>query len=157
MNSTWETVGKGHNKIASVVHVSTKSPKSWNKQFSTNSFRFLSPNLFAWISFELILLWIWPSENVISNSIKGHINNKENNISNSFMIRIIDQIMALDWEDKRNKNVVSKNKHVPKFFINDVPGCKHFLLVPKVIQNIESWSKLITKHSQCNWTCLLNL
>lgn len=74
----------------------TPAPKSGNQEFTSDSLRLFAPNLFTWISFELIFLRIRSSENVVSNAIQDHISDEEQIIESSFMIRVAMQIVALN-------------------------------------------------------------
>ena len=55
--------------------------------------------------------------------------------------------MALNGEDKRNEDVVTKDQHVSELFADDVPSCEHFLLVPEIVKNVDTCAELISPHA----------
>ena len=157
LNSTWQAVGKGHDQVTSVIHVFAQTPESRDQQFSTDSSRFFTPDFLVRFCLELVLLGVGSSEYIVANEIQSQVNYEVNDVENPFIVWVVDQIVALDWEYERNKHVVTEYQHVSELFINDVPCGKHLLFVPKIIQYIKSSCQLVAKHSQGHWSSLLDL
>ena len=57
--------------------------------------------------------------------------------------------MTLNSEYERNKDIISKDQHVPELFADDVPCCEHFGFVPEIIEDVDACAKLIGPHSTC--------
>lgn len=65
--------------------------------------------------------------------------------------------MALHWEGEGNEDVVSEDKHVSELLAYNVPSGQHLLLVPEIINNVETCYELIGPHAACNLTVSLYL
>ncbi len=133
--STRQAIGNSHDEITGVVHVPAPPPETRNKKLSCNGFRFFSPNRQLWVSLELVLLGIAGSEDVITQQIQQ---NHRQRHYRGFVIRVSQQIVALNREGKGDKDIVSKDQHIPELLTDYVPCGEHLFLIPKIVQHVDS-------------------
>lgn len=68
----------------------------------------------------MIFLRICSSENIVPNKVQNE-NHREDKVV--LEIGVVEEVMALNGENKGDENIISKDQHVAEFLTDDVPSC----------------------------------
>ena len=65
----------------------------------------------------------------------------------TWVVGVVQDVVALNWKYEWNKYVISKDKHVSELLADDIPGGQHFLFIPEIVQHVNSSWQLVGPHA----------